>query len=74
MHVAYHIDPLAHDRYGVWFTVHKAKHDGSLIPAIELEQAFTERITALLTLIGAVGVHMRKRYGLGKSEFTIEEK
>ena len=74
MHINYTTDRLAPDRYGVWFTVHNAKHDGSPIPVIELEQAFADRMTALLTLAGVMKSHMRKRYGLGENEFTIEEK
>ena len=73
LHVNYHIDRLAPDRYGAWFTVHRDKDTDTRLQGVELDQAFTDRLAALMAVIDAMKAHMGKRYNLGNGEFTVEE-
>jgi hypothetical protein len=74
MHVLRHIDQMSPDRYSVGFTAPQAKDADSVAPPIDLEQAYSDRLDAIWALISAMETRMKKHYGLGANDFTVDER
>ena len=75
MHVIMYIGEMTPDRYSASFTIHRNNRDtNSHLAGIELEQAYPNRLDALRALMDAMEVHMKRRYGLGTNDFTVDER
>ena len=74
MHTMVNINRTGRYLFSVGFMIHHDKNSEPLAAAVQLEQAFPDRLTATHAVLHAMTAHMEKRYNLGKNEFTVEEK